>query len=30
MDVTTLIKQYIGVEDEYDIMFNDDNPSELW
>ena len=59
MDVTTLIKRYIGVEtassvsidvfdrdvdidpnavveyrtdveDEYDIMFNDNNPSELW
>ena len=57
MEVTTLIKQYIGVEaasrvsqlrtdveidpnavvehrtdveEEYDIMFNDNNPSELW
>lgn len=30
MEVTTLIKQYIGIEAAYDIMFNDNNPSELW
>ena len=30
IDPNTVVEYRTDVEDEYDIMFNDNNPSELW
>ena len=30
IDPDAVVEHRTDVEDEYDIMFNDNNPSELW